>query len=157
MALLFCAALSWQHGVPFRVSHPSPQRKKTIMFEAGKSGNPAGRPKKDKSRLSSIKEAWEDLCSGKPYLIKEALERGLRGQRPLGFLELGARVMKEIGQAEEQKSAVTIVFNSSLNTSALRPVVAEPVRILETTAHPALSEAKEVDMSLLEILDESRE
>lgn len=130
------------------------------MFVKGKSGNPSGRPKADKvatkSRAALVKEAWEKLTSKKPWIVQEALERGLTGGRPLGFLELGARVMKEIGQNEEQKTSVTIIMNSSLDPKALKPAVPE-VHVIEDTAHPEVPAKTEVGLSLLETPNEPRE
>ncbi len=121
------------------------------MFVKGKSGNPAGRPKKEPkvSKTTLIKEVWDELCQTKPWLVEEALERGLTGGRPLGFLELGARLNKEIGQQESQKAQVTIVVNSPLNAGTLRPIDITPSP-LAIQAHPALPESTEVDVTLLE-------
>ena len=121
------------------------------MFVKGQSGNPAGRPKKDPavSKTTLVKEAWDEICKTKPWMVKEALERGLEGARPLGFLELGARLNKEIGQQENQKAQVTIVVNSPLNAGTLRPIDVTPMP-LAIQAHPALPESTEVDVTLLE-------
>jgi len=120
------------------------------MFVKGHSGNPTGRPKRDKSKIVLVREAWEQLTSKKPWLVAEALERGLTGGRPLGFLELGARVMKEIGQSEEKQSNITIVVNSTLNTRALRPATVELIPIPAPQAHPMLPETTDADITLLE-------
>lgn len=128
-----------------------------MKFEKGKSGNPGGLPKggvpKDKSRKVLIKEAWDELCKAKPWLIKEALERGLTGGRPLGFLELGARVNKEVGSQEEQKANVTIVVQSPLNADSLKPVIEITVPPAPE-AHPEVPEKPtEGNITLLEHTD----
>ena len=120
------------------------------MFKPGQSGNPKGRPKRDPTaKAVLIREAWGRLTSRKPYLVTEALERGLGSSRSLGFLELGARVMKEIGQQEGQQAQVTIVVNSPLNAQALRPVTLIPLPAPQS--HPAIPEVIDADMTLLEI------
>lgn len=99
---------------------------------------------RSKQRSVLVREAWEALLKAKPWLVREALERGLSGGRPLGFLELGARLMKEIGQADEKSQKITIIVKSPLDAGALRPVVAT-VRELPQS-HPELPAAPEAEI-----------
>lgn len=113
-------------------------------FQKGKSGNAKGG--KDREARASLKKAFVKLVNSKPWLVQEAMERGLTSSRPLGFLELGARLLKEIGGVEEQATQVAIVFNSPLDTSKLKGS-GTAVRVIEATSHPQLPEA---NMELLE-------
>ena len=92
-----------------------------------------------KTNKASLREAWIEVVSKKPWLVKEAMERGLESGRPLGFLELGARLMKEIGAQEEQKTQIAIIFNGSLDAGKLRPG-AETTFVLPSASqsHPQL-------------------
>lgn len=81
------------------------------------------RGRKTKEELASLRNAFVKLVAKKPWLVSEAFERGLLSSRPLGYLELGARLLKEVGQTSDQAPKVAIVFNSNgLNAQALRPL-----------------------------------
>ena len=88
--------------------------------------------RKESSEKASVRKAWIALVSQKPLMIQTALEKGLRSERPLGFLELGARLLKEVGVQEEQKTQIAIVFSSPLDSAKLR-AGSPSVRIIEAT------------------------
>jgi hypothetical protein len=116
-----------------------------MAFEKGKSGNPKGRPKKNvDTAKASVLKAFVELAARKPWLVREAIEKGLKGPRPLGYLELGARLLKEIGATEDTKTQVAIVFTSPLEMNKLREVQALPSPV------PQLISRTEPDLSFLE-------
>ena len=80
----------------------------------------ATRARKPETNKASLREAWVEITSKKPWLVKEALEHGLASSRPLGYLELGARLMKEVGAQDEQKTQIAIIFNGSLDSNKLK-------------------------------------
>jgi hypothetical protein len=111
-----------------------------------------------KSERASLRRAFVKVASEQPWLLREAFERGLRSSRPLGYLELGARLLKEIGAQEGQAPKIAIVFNSSLQAGKLREGAETPHMITATpvrAALPAASPAEEVlDLgALLENVD----
>ena len=80
----------------------------------------ATRARKPETNKASLREAWVEITSKKPWLVKEALEHGLASSRPLGYLELGARLMKEVGAQDEQKTQIAIIFNGTLDANKLK-------------------------------------
>lgn len=109
-----------------------------------------------KTERASLRRAFIKIASSQPWLIQDAFERGLRGSRPLGYLELGARLLKEIGTQENATPKIAIVFNSSLQAGQLRPGAEVPKMIAAAPrALPESTEDAEVlDLNaLLENLD----
>ena len=101
---------------------------------------PKGSGKTEEQR-TSLRRAYIELAKAKPWLVKEAFERGLRSTRPLGFLELAARLMKEIGTQESSSPQVAIVFNSPLDSSKLREG-SSTIRIFQAPAPKMLDETE---------------
>lgn len=104
------------------------------MFKKGASGNPGGRPKSVTANTTAqgpVHKAWLDLVKKKPWLLKEALERGLEGKKASVYLELGAKLGREIGGDEENKNQVVIIMNSPLDAGSLRQG-AKQITVLET-------------------------
>lgn len=101
-----------------------------MPFAKGQSGNKKGRPKRLPSQAGSVKAAFDELIKEKPDLIREAFERGLEGKRSLGYLELGAKLGREIGNQGEGHQQIAIIFASPLDTAKLRPG-AQTVRVIE--------------------------
>jgi hypothetical protein len=99
-----------------------------------------------KSERASLRRAFVKVASEQPWLLKEAFERGLRSSRPLGYLELGARLLKEIGAQDGAAPKIAIVFNSSLQAGKLREGAETPKMITATPvrALPSASPAEEV-------------
>lgn len=141
-----------------------------MPFKPGQSGNTTGRPKKEPKQLeiedltkidrSSLKAAWVKITKRKPWLVEEAIERGLESARPIQYLELGAKLMREIGQDSDSKTQIAIVFNGPIDVGKLRGNTDNP-RILEVQAvqaHPQLpeatAEAETIEVSLLEEIKE---
>jgi hypothetical protein len=122
-------------------------------FEKGKSGNPKGG--KTREQKASLLKAFIDLAASQPWLIKEAFERGLKGSRPLGYLELGARLMKEIGSEQSTAPKIAIVFNSNLDTNKLKEGAAPP-RLMQMTMPALPAHAMDTEHSdLLEEVEDS--
>lgn len=101
-------------------------------FLPGQSGNPNGAP--DREDRASIKRAFIKILSAKPWLLETAIENGLTGRSPLGYLELAARLMKEIGVQGDSPPQIAIIFNSSLDSSKLKEG-STPIRIIEKKTH----------------------
>ena len=105
-----------------------------MAFKKGISGNPGGRPKSALTNTTiagPVHEAWQALIRKKPWLIKEAFQRGLEGKKASVYLELGAKLGREIGGDEENKNQVIIVMNSPLDAGALRQGAKE-ITVIET-------------------------
>lgn len=61
---------------------------------------------------SSVRYAWKAVTALEPELVPDAIRRGLKstsGSVRLGYLELGAKVMKEIGSGQEQGGGVAVI------------------------------------------------
>lgn len=143
-----------------------------MPFKPGQSGNTTGRPKKEpkqpkrleiedltKIDRSSLKAAWVKVTKRKPWLVEEAIERGLESARPIQYLELGAKLMREIGQDSESKTQIAIVFNGPIDVGKLKGNTSTP-HVLEVQAHPQLpagtTEAETIEVSLLEKVEEEK-
>jgi len=101
---------------------------------------PAGdvRPLTKKQR-ASILRAFVKVASKKPWLLTEAWERGLEGTKALAYLELGARLLKEIGRDESKAPPqVAIILSAGLDVKKLKQA-----KIIEASP-AALSPAPEV-------------
>lgn len=77
-------------------------------FQAGHPGM-GGRPRGSKDRLprGSLKAAWLAVTRAEPHLLEDAIRTGLTAARPsdrLGFLELGAKLLREIGPVSEPEA-----------------------------------------------------
>jgi hypothetical protein len=73
-----------------------------------------GRPIGSKDRLprGSLKAAWLRVAQAEPHLLDEAIRAGLTAGRPserLGFLELGAKLMREVGVPSEPEAGAGAV------------------------------------------------
>jgi hypothetical protein len=105
-------------------------------FQSGHAGM-GGRPKGSKNRLprGSLKAAWLAVTRAEPHLLEDAIRAGLTATRPsdrLGFLELGAKLMHEVGitSAPEPEPARTGGIRIILRSSEAPPLDAH------TNGHP---------------------
>ena len=100
-------------------------------------GNPGGRLKKSlkPTKSVSVRESFIKIIKQNPELVEDAFIRGLESSRSNSFIELGAKLLKEIG-SDETTPAVAIIFNSSLDPNKLK---AGNIKIVEL-AEPAESE-----------------
>ena len=104
-----------------------------------------GRPKGSKDRLprGSLNAAWLAVTQAELHLLEDAIRAGLTAARPserLGFLELGAKLLRTIGPPEEphakSDSGVNIVLSwcneaDALETGSDQPAIREvPLRAL---------------------------
>jgi hypothetical protein len=123
-----------------------------MPFKPGQSGNPAGRPKIDRSAPTevSVRKALERVVRSRPDLLEDTIERLLIGRGALGMLELAAKLTREL-QDEGQVSRVAIVFTGTLNPNALKQVDA---KVIECPAESKALEATK-DLSLTTIQDQS--
>ena len=65
-----------------------------------------------RARANSVKYGWIAVTRLEPHLVPDAIRMGLRSTSPtarLGYLELGAKVMKEIGTQAEQAGGVQVI------------------------------------------------
>jgi hypothetical protein len=124
-----------------------------MAFLPGQSGNPAGRPKQaDLEAVDlSILRALRKVIRRNPRLIEEAIQRRLESRDNFGMIEMIAKLTKELGKEEEQRSQIAIVFNGTLNPAALKQVDAK------VTEWPQESKAPELvsDSSLTTTPDQS--
>jgi hypothetical protein len=98
--------------------------------------------KSDKAARASLRKAFIRLAAREPHLLVEAFKRGLLSGRPLGYLELGARLLKEIGSSEDASTKIAIVFQSPLDSGKLRDG-APAVHVIEARSIKALTDASE--------------
>lgn len=84
--------------------------------------------KANREARASLKRAFIKVASSKPWLLTDAFERGLSSGRPLGYLDLAARLLKEIQANESTAPQIAIVFNGSLDATKLKDV--QPVAAL---------------------------
>ena len=83
-----------------------------------------GRPSGSKDRVprGSVKAAFEEIIATSPALITEAIRRGLQGRNALGFIDLWAKVGKEIGTgAETGAPRVLIVRGLDVDSFGAEP------------------------------------
>lgn len=101
-------------------------RRTGTSWVKGQSGNPKGKPKgaKDKVPRGSVKQAFEEFINvrGGQRAMVDAISAGMRDKRrALGFLELAAKVFREVGPGSEAESRpITIVFESPLRPERLK-------------------------------------
>jgi hypothetical protein len=80
----------------------------------GRGGRPRGsRDRVPRKLRSSVAAAWRQVTQADPRLLVEVLHAGLRSGKPreaLGFLELGARLVREVGHAPLGQTAVRVIF-----------------------------------------------
>jgi hypothetical protein len=82
--------------------------------------------KLSKAEKASVRRALISLINQKPWLIREALERGLMSSRPLGYLDLAARLLKEINVQEQTTPKIAIIFQGGgLDANKLKGDVVE--------------------------------
>ena len=128
-----------------------------MAFEPGKSGNPAGRPKlADLEAVDlSILRALRKVVRKNPRLIEEAIQRRLESRDNFGMIEMIAKLTKELGTQEEQKSQIAIIFNGTLNPNALRQVDAKVIECPVESKAPVLSSGLSSTISLDQFQDSS--
>ena len=79
------------------------RRANATSFKPGRSGNPAGRPPGivEKSPRNTVGAAFDEVLRSSPELMTDAIRRGLQGRNALGYLELWARIGKEVGSGAD--------------------------------------------------------
>lgn len=109
-----------------------------MAFEPGKSGNPAGRPKQaDLEAVDlSILRALRKVVRKNPRLIEEAIQRRLESRDNFGMIEMIAKLTKELGTQEEQRSQIAIIFNGGLDTRQLKQVDAKIIECQPNVTGP---------------------
>lgn len=128
-----------------------------MAFEPGKSGNPAGRPKlADLEAVDlSILRALRKVVRKNPRLLEEAIQRRLESRDNFGMIEMIAKLTKELGTQEEQKSQIAIIFNGTLNAAALKQVDAKVIECPPESKAPVLSSSLSSTISLDQFQDNS--
>lgn len=92
-----------------------------MPFVPGQSGNPSGRPKGAKDHSpKTILEAFDQVIRENPELVMDAIRAGLESKRAFNFVELGAKMKKEIGSQEQQAAQIAIVFTGTLDPKMLQ-------------------------------------
>lgn len=109
--------------------------KNTTSFPEGKSGNPAGRPKGSKNRITILKESLElqlreASASRMPEVLDRAFEMALEGDRAMIKLLVELHMSKGIAQeknAPQEKVEINISTNSPTPKDEPKFVNAESV------------------------------
>jgi hypothetical protein len=125
-----------------------PKRATSTSFKPGQSGNPKGRPPGIKEALprGAFRAAYDRVLAKDPQLLDTVIRAGLKGQpkarNAVPFLELGAKLGKEIGaDAEHDTRPVIFHFHTNLNPMALapKPLPQPPVppTVLDAPTRPA--------------------
>jgi hypothetical protein len=71
------------------------------------------RAQRARARAGSVKWAWAAVTGAEPGLVAEAIRRGLHSTSPtarLGYLELGAKLNKEIGPQTDVAGGVSVIL-----------------------------------------------
>jgi hypothetical protein len=125
-----------------------PKRATSTSFKPGQSGNPKGRPPGIKEALprGAFKAAYDRVLAKDPQLLDTVIRAGLKGQpkarNAVPFLELGAKLGKEIGgNAAEDSRPVIFHFHTNLNPLALSGAVLQQQRSLPAPAAVPLAGA----------------
>lgn len=93
-----------------------------MAFKPGESGNPAGRPKQaDLEAVDlSILRALRKVVRKNPRLLEEAIQRRLESRDNFGMIEMIAKLTRELGNKEEERTQIAIVFNGGLDPNKLK-------------------------------------
>jgi len=94
-------------------------------FAKGKSGNPRGRPPgiKEPVPRNTVLAAWNAVVGRDRKLVEKVISAGLRlpPSKALPFVELGARLNKELGAGIDSGGAPVIInWNSNVDPMKLR-------------------------------------
>ena len=94
-------------------------------FTKGKSGNPRGRPPgiKEPVPRNTVLAAWNAVVGRDRKLVEKVISAGLRlpASKALPFVELGARLNKELGAGIDSGMLPVIInFHSNVDPMKLR-------------------------------------
>lgn len=100
---------------------------KETQFPAGTSGNPVGRPKGSKNKITLLKQILEvqlrEAAQDKmPEVLNKAMEMALMGDRTMLKLLLELHMSK--GYATEEKASEKVEINISTQTISEQPKAA---------------------------------